>query len=253
MVANVSEHNNYMTKVHESIKWCEQHTIPYMMKCDNDIFFTAKTLDYMVDNLGLLETNDTLTIGPTLSSGIPGVEYFASQFLPETDKTILEKKYLETYFYNRDGATYTSLNQFTIGSTSWNWNAFINGINAINHHYKGIHPIRMNHDAINYLNECILQNKEKFFTSEPSGIIRDTTAPYLCDSVFCIKTNIYKEIVNDRSLFVDGYDEVPLNKYAWKHKMAHLFIKEGYGIHILYNWFNNINEYEKAFCSKLFS
>ena len=252
-IYNVPQHDNYMTKVKLAIAYAEQNNTPYLMKCDNDIFITSKTLDYMIDNLSVLDNSKYLTLGPTLSSGIPGIEYFIEQYLSDDERRVLENKFLETTFYNRDGATYDHLNSFTLNSSKWEKNRFFEGVRSMNHHYKGIHPIRINYDAIDYLNSCILNNKGKFFNSNPTSLILNDTSPYLCDSVFCIRRDIYKKIIYDTSLFVDGYDEVPLNKYAWNNSMTHAFVENGFGIHVLYNWYSNLSTYENNFCNMLFN
>lgn len=250
---NVPSHDNYMTKVKYAVEHAENNNTPYLMKCDNDIFITSQTLDYMIDNLSILDNSTHLTLGPTLSSGIPGVEYFITQYLSESEKNTLNNKFLETQFYNRDGAVYTHLNEFTTNSSVWDKNSFFENVRYMEHHYKGIHPIRINYDAIHYLNTCILDNKDKFFKTIPTSLILNDTSPYLCDSIFCIKTDIYKKIIYDSSLFVDAYDEVPLNKYAWNNSMKHAFVENGFGIHILYNWYSNLSEYENNFCEHLFN
>ena len=250
---NVPSHDNYMTKVNCAIEYAENNNTPYLMKCDNDIFITSQTLDYMIDNLSILDNSSHLTLGPTLSSGIPGVEYFIEQYLSLEEKGILENKFLESHFYNRDGATYEGLNSYIIDSSKWNKNEFFDLVKSISHHYKGIHPIRINYDAIHYLNRCILENKDKFFKTIPTSLILNDTSPYLCDSIFCIRTDVYKKIIYDSSLFVDAYDEVPLNKYAWNNSMNHVFVENGFGIHILYNWYSNLSEYENNFCKQLFN
>jgi len=252
-IMNVHPHDNYMQKVRLAVRFAEENNTPYLLKCDNDIFLTPQSLDYMIDNLSILDNNEYLTLGPTLSSGIPGIEYFMNQYLSESEQNILRNKFLKTNFFNRDGAEYTILNKHTIDSISWNSMDFFNSIKNLQHYYKGIHPIRMNYDAIDYLNTCILNNKEKFFNTLPSALILNDTSPYLCDSIFCIRTDVYKKIIYDNSLFVDSYDEVPLNKYAWKELMKHAFVENGFAIHILYNWYNNIHQYEHEFTEKLFS
>jgi hypothetical protein len=252
-IVNVSEDNNYMTKCHTAVSISETINTPYMMKCDNDVLLPAQTLDYMIENLSLLDDPKHLTLGPVLSSGIPGVEYFAREFLSDDQRVELEKKYLQTTFYDRDGAQYSYLNAHTTQTNQWNCASFFEGVKQSAHHYKGVHPIRFNMDAIAYLNECILNTKLKFFNCKPDGIHMDPISPYLCDTIFCIRRDIYKSIINDPSLFVDGYDEVPLNKYAWMHGLSHLFTKNGFAIHILYNWFDTIFEYEQDFCTKLFA
>jgi hypothetical protein len=90
-ISNVDPNNNYMIKCNNAIQIAETHSIPYIMKCDNDIFLLPQTLDYMIDNLDILNTGNHLTIGPVLSSGIPGVEYFAKQFLTTPQQQILEQ------------------------------------------------------------------------------------------------------------------------------------------------------------------
>jgi hypothetical protein len=252
-ILNVPHENNYMTKVRNAIHYAKQNNHNYMMKCDNDIFITPQTLDYIVENLNLLDDPKNLTIGPTLSSGIPSVEYFIEKFVTPEQKNHIESLFLKSQFYDRDGASYTYLNSHTIGSLNWNKTAFFKDVKNMDHHYKGVHPIRINYEAIDYLNNCILENKQGFFTSMPTGIIKDDISPYLCDSIFCIKTDIYEKIINDSSLFVDGYDEVPLNKYAWNNGCSHLFVENGFAIHILYNWFSDLHSYEMNFCNKLFA
>jgi hypothetical protein len=253
IILNVEQHNNYMNKVYIANKFAIQNQIPYMMKCDNDIFLKAETLDYIIDNLHLLENSNHLTIGPVLSSGIPGIEYFKEQFLDRNANEILNNLFLKTNFYDRDGASYEFLNNYTLHTSIWDKNNFFTGVKSMNHHYKGIHPIRINEVSLQFLNEYIITNKDKFYGEHNLSIINNDDSPYLCNSIYCIKTDIYNKIINDNSLFVDSFDEVPLNKYAWKNNMNHLFTKNGFAIHMYYNWKSNHLEYEKYFCSKFFS
>lgn len=255
-IVDIEYHDNYIKKVHFSINYASENKIPFIMKCDNDIFFTGKTLDFMIQKLDLLNEPNNLTLGPILTSGIPTVEYFCEDFLDENAKNIMYNMFLNTKFYNIDDAYYENLNDITIHNSSkiWDKNVFFNKVNSINHYYKGIHPIRVNDEAINFLNNYIIKNKTQLINpKDEMSIITDNTSPYLCNSCFCIKTDIYKKIVEDRSLFVDSYEEVPLNKYCWKNSMNHLFVKNGFGIHIMYNWFNNHMEYEKEFCDLFFT
>jgi len=251
-IVNVVYDNNYMEKVNAACSYAEQHDFPYMMKCDNDIFLKAQSLDYIIDNVHLLENGKHLTIGPVLTSGIPGIEYFKDQFLDEDAQNQIDHLFLKTHFYNRDGAIYDFLNKNTSGSNKWNKTEFFQDVNGMNHHYKGIHPIRINEESLQFLNTYIIQNKERFLQNNELSIIDDDNSPYLCDSIFCIKTNIYKTILSDSSLFVDGFDEVPLNKYAWNNGMNHLFVKNGFAIHMYYNWKSHHMEYEQDFCRQFF-
>jgi len=238
----VDFHNNY----------AEKFGFPYLMKCDNDLFIKPEVLDYMVDNLFILDNSRNLTLGPTLTSGIPGVEYFKEQFLSKEAQDKIDAMFLNTAFKNEYGADYTFLNKHTSESKSWNKYDFFESVYKMNHYYKGIHPIRVNESSLQFLNQYIIDNKERFLEPTSMDLIFDNFSPYLCNSVYCIKTDVYNTIINDKSLFVDLFDEVPLNKYAWKNRLNHVFVKNGFAIHMYYNWKPDHVEHEKQFCEKFF-
>ena len=248
----VDPHNNYLAKTKYAIHYGEKYQIPYLMKCDNDLFIKPDTLDAMVDNLGLLDDPANLTIGPVLTSGIPGIEYFKDQFLNQDAQTKIERMFLNTVFGEGYGANYTFLNKHTIAASEWKKEDFFESVKHMDHYYKGIHPIRVNEESLQFLNDYIIEHKEDFFKNRDLGIIYDNTSPYLCNSVYCIRCDTYKTIIFDDSLYVDVYDEVPLNKYCWKNGLNHLFIKNGFAIHMYYNWKPNHVEYEKDFCERFF-
>jgi hypothetical protein len=248
----VHPNNNYLTKVNFAIQYAENKNFPFMMKCDNDVFIKYQTLDFIIENLELLNDNTNLTLGPTLTSGIPGFEYFKDQFLDNNAKDEIDKKILQTYFYNRDGAEYSSLNKYSLESNVWNKEEYFQGVRSINHHYKGMHPIRINNDALQFLNNYIIQHKERFLSDNDLKIIDNDNSPYLCNSIFSIRTDIYGKIVRDNSLYVDDFEEVPLNKYCWKNNLKHLFVENGFAIHMYYNWKNNHIQDEIDFCNNFF-
>jgi hypothetical protein len=244
--------SNYLIKVNFAINYAKDNNIPYMMKCDNDIYLRGRTLDFMIENLELLNNNINLTIGPELSSGIPCVEYFSEDFLEEGERNSLHNLFLQTEFTDIWGARYTHHNKFTRGASKWDGREFLNDVKQNPHHYKGIHPVRVNIDAQQYLNTCIINNKHKFYEDRQLSVIEDNISPYLCNSIFCIRTDIYEKIVGDRSLYVDDFEEVPLNKYAWNNSLTHLFVRNGFGIHMCYNTIPNHISYEVDFCGKFF-
>lgn len=252
-IFRVDFENNYMKKTHYAVHYAEKFGFPYLMKCDNDLFIKAEVLDYMVDNLSILDNSRNLTLGPTLTSGIPGVEYFNEQFLDKEAQDKLNDMFLKSVFKNEYGADYTFLNKHTLESDSWNKFGFFESVFKMDHHYKGIHPIRVNEPALQYLNQYIIDNKARFLEPKSLDLIFDNFSPYLCNSVYCIKRDTYKTIINDESLFVDTFDEVPLNKYAWKNASNHVFVKNGFAIHMYYNWKPNYVECERQFCEVFFS
>lgn len=252
-IAHVNPNGNYLAKVNYAADYAEQHNIPFVMKCDNDVFIKSQTLDFMIDNLHLLENPNHLTLGPVLTSGIPGIEYFKHQFLDIETQTKLEQFFLKTNMYNNCGATYDFLNKHTLDAKEWNYKAFFDSVKTMNHHYKGVHPIRFNTESLQFLNEYIINNKHRFLQNADLSIIDDDTSPYLCNSIFCIKTDTYKKILATKTLYVDDFDEVPVNKFAWQNNMNHLFVKNGFAIHMYYNWTHNHQSYEQDFCNKFFN
>jgi len=252
-IIKVDHYNNYLKKVHYASNYANINNIPYVMKCDNDIFIKAQTLDYMIDNLHLLENSKNLTLSPTLTSGIPGIEYFKESFLDEDANKYINNLFLKTQFYDRDGANYKHLNKHTLDTFKWDKEQFFNSVKTMDHHYKGIHPIRINEESLQFLNTYIINNKDRFMENHNLDIITDNNSPYLCNSIFCIKTNTYISIISNLNLYVDSFDEVPLNKYAWQNNMSHLFVKNGYAIHMYYNWNSKHILYEQNFCEIFFS
>lgn len=251
-VQYIDPNNNYLHKAAYAIHFAKENGIPFIMKCDNDVFLKPQTLDFMIENLHLLNNTKHLTIGPVLSSGIPGIEYFSEQFLDIDAKNELEKKFLGTTFYDRDGALYNHLNKHTNGVNIWDKDAFFGSVKSMDHHYKGVHPIRFNEDSLKYLNNYIIENKNRFLKDNDLSIIDNDNSPYLCNSIFCIKTEIYEKILYDSTLFVDAFEEVPLNKYCWNNNMNHIFVKNGFAIHMYYNWSSGHIQYENDFCNKFF-
>jgi hypothetical protein len=120
-------------------------------------------------------------------------------------------------------------------------------VHAIPHHYKGIHPIRVNEPALVELNNLVCKYKDRILNPESCTLTYDTTSPYFCDSIFCIRTDVYAAIMSSPELFVDAFDEVPLNKWRDIHKRALVILRGATAIHFMYNGIPNYIEYEKRF------
>jgi hypothetical protein len=139
------------------------------------------------------------------------------------------------------GADYSSLN---VESQHWDSDGFYKRVLEFNHHYKGIHPVRVSFDAVKIINDSILENFNYVMKPKDKPIIRDSSKyPYLCNNIFGIRTKDWITILQDGSLFVDNFDEVPINKFREKTK-RNLVIDSGLPIiHTMYNWTPNW-EYE---------
>jgi hypothetical protein len=276
--------SDYLPKIRHAIEYAKKHNFDYVLKCDNDVLIPSYTLEYIIKNINLLDLKDNLTISPTLSTGIPSVEYFVDDFCTKDEVEIIRNEFKKCEFNIQGGIMdYTPLNELTIkNKESWNYELYFNTLRdytnkmpdfgngrTINNYlkfYKGIHPIRhgFGNDIIN---DIIIKRKKDFFKEKKCSIILDDK-PYLCNMCFFISTENYDKIINRENLIVDGCDEVPLNRFAWNNNMKHLIVKSGYAIHISYNWrwfLNNIdggsniskpnislNEFEENFIKQLY-
>jgi hypothetical protein len=246
---------NYLPKVAYAIEFAKQNGFKYMMKCDNDIIIPTYTFDYFTENLHLLDTN--LTLSPLLSTGIPSVEYFIDSFLSEDEALEIRKEFKKCMFFEQRGIfDYRPLNYCTLKAKTWNYKSYFEklkelseALKPINHsgrtelghnkYYMGIHPIR--HGFGNsQINDYIVKYKERFFSEKECSIL-DESFPYLCDMCFLISTNHYDNLISRDDLIIDGCDEVPLNRYACNNNLKHLIVKDGYAIHITYNWRWSLN------------
>jgi hypothetical protein len=268
--------SNYMPKVEYAIQYAKLNNYEYIFKCDNDIIIPIYTFDNIYENLYNLDNYDNLTLSPTISTGIPSVEYFIEDFFEKDEIIKIRNEFKKCKFENQMYISdYKPLNNFTINNDSdWDYKEYFNflkyyddNINNNSKYYKGIHPIRhgFGNDLIN---DLIINKKEKFFEEKKCNLIIDDK-PYLCNMCFVIKTDVYDKIINKENLKIDGCDEVPINRYMWNNNLKHLILKNGFTIHITYNWRwylnnvyggNNIDlpkntmlEYEKNFIDKLYS
>jgi hypothetical protein len=244
---------NYLPKVRYTIEYAKNNNFKYIMKCDNDVIIPTYTLNYMLDNLHILDEN--LTLSPTLSTGIPSVEYFIDSFLSADEATSVRNEFKKCVFFEQPSIfDYRQLNSFMSymnETDTWDYTSYFKTLKRIsdniinnditgrtisgyNKYYMGIHPIR--HGFGNQqINDLIIKHKDLFFKTKECSIL-SKPFPYLCDMCFLINTYHYDKLINIDNLIIDGCDEVPLNRYAWNNNLRHLIINNGYAIHITYNW-----------------
>lgn len=245
--------DNYMNKLRFTVNFSHRNGIPYIIKHDNDILMGSAVYDYMVENRAILQDDANLVLTPTLTSGIPTCDYFVDDYL-----TSDEKQYMHTLFKSHSFGTiwdvdYRSLNKYTVDANEWSSADFYKGVHAIQHHYKGIHPVRVNEHALVELNKIVCKYSDQILKPDSYTLSYDTTSPYFCDSIFCIRTDIYGKIISSPELFVDAFDEVPLNKWRDKYNRAIVIIRRGTAIHFMYNGIPKYIEYEKMFVDTIYA
>lgn len=245
--------NNYINKIKTFIDFTKKNNLQYCMKFDNDIIINNYTLDYMINNISLLNDDNNLFITPTLSSGIPTTDYFIEDFFNKEEKEEISRIFLKTDMpEDLWGFNYKMLNDYTIHSDTWDNIKFVNKLNELNYYYKGIHPIRINKEAIEYMNRTILKYKNKIYDEQDYKIQINTNYSYLCNSIFIIDVNKYYDIVNNKELYVDPFDEVPVNKYCQINKLNGIYIRNTFTIHPIYNTIPNFQLLEQQFFKSFF-
>ena len=149
------------------------------------------------------------------------------------------------------GVDYSSINNEVEKLETWNGDNFYEAVKKIDHHYKGVHPIRLNHAAQLQLNEYILELYPTIRMSENFSLIYNKSYPYFCSGLYCIQTSLLEKVLNSKDLFVDPFEEVALNKYRDMHKLNMVIIKNSAAIHPVYNSVPNHTEYERYFVSRM--
>lgn len=218
---------NYLMKVVFALN--QNHE--YSVKHDEDCFMVSEAWDRFFQNIENMEENDLITTG-AISTGIPTVEFFLQNHTPSI-KTELYSMFNKTKLGNH-GADYSSLNE---NLDEWDSDKFYSKVKNFNHYYKGIHPVRVEFQCQKRINDYAVENFENVMSPKNSHLIKDNEKyPYFCNNIFGIKTNNWKKIISDRSLFVDNFDEVAINKYRENNKMNFVFDIGLPIIHTMYNW-----------------
>ena len=250
-VFNIALDNNYLVKLNTGVEYSKLLNIKYIMKLDNDIFVNTQTLNYMYENLNVLDNNENFILQPTVSNSIPTVEQFIVDFLNDEQKNVMYGLFKEFKFGSYWGVDYSSINNEVEKLETWNGDNFYEAVKKIDHHYKGVHPIRLNHAAQLQLNEYILELYPTIRMSENFSLIYNKSYPYFCSGLYCIQTSLLEKVLNSKDLFVDLFEEVALNKYRDMHKLNMVIIKNSAAIHPVYNSVPNHTEYERYFVSRM--
>jgi len=226
---------HYMGKVEKAID--ESDT--YSISLDEDVFLNNHIWDFMIENCEVLNDNRNLLLSPLLSTGVPTIDWFIDDFFDEDDKNILFEKFKRTRFIESECTPpgCEVLNRCTIDSMgTWDSKYFYEEVKKMETHYKGIHPVRVSTEIQSILVDLVLKHKDKLLNKMDYSLFFNNDRPYFCNNVYMIKTETWKKIVYDQSLFVDKFDEVPLNKYRINNNLNMVLIKNSFGVHPSYNW-----------------
>lgn len=223
--------HNYSLKLQEISEYDYEYTI----KMDEDIFLGPQAWDYFFNNINILNNDENILLTPALSTGIPTTDDFINYNFNDLEKEYVYNLFNKSNIPDLWGVNYKSIRDYLL-KNKYDTNKYYNVVKDIQHHYKGIHPVRVNTDVVKYINNKILDKINMFFENR-EFFIKTLESPYLCNSFFGIKTKTYNKILNDKSLYPpgDGFDEVPINNYRNKTGNKFLTIPNTFGIHVLYN------------------
>ena len=235
--------SNYLPKVRYAIDYALNNNYKYIFKCDNDVVIPTYTIDYIVENIKELD-NNYLTLSPTVSTGMPTVEYFIDEAFTKEECKLIREEFNKCIFNNQPGVfDYRFLNNI-MNDNEWDYNKFFNTINKMNTWFKGVHPIRYGFGN-DLINELIIKYKHKIFENKDCKIVKDNSN-YLANMCFFISTTNYNNLINIEDFTINGCDDVQLFRYSEKYNIKHGIISNGFAIHIAYGWrwdLNNTKQY----------
>jgi hypothetical protein len=220
---------NYMDKLKATVSLDYEYTI----KLDEDIFLSPTAWDYFFESLDVLNDPAKGLLSPILSNGIPTVDNFIYKHMDPASKAEIERMFSAAKIPNLWGANYSHIDKL-LRDRGYESDSYYAKVAETNHFYKGIHPIRVDMNAQLFLNQWIMDNFDKFF-EEKTYTLEGSGRPYLCNSVFAMKSADYHSVIHDESLFRDCFDEVAVNNYLTRHNKVKMFISNNFGIHTMYN------------------
>jgi hypothetical protein len=223
---------NYLKKCLDTAS----HDTEFSCKMDEDIWISNYAWDWIIENIdAVLDDPGILTMTPIITNGIPTTELFIDNVL-----TTEEQNKVREIFYNYTigdwwDVDYSLLKTIRDISPKWDAEKFFQLAGKIPHHYKGVHPVRFSFEAQTLINDLAIKHYDRI--SEPqdyNGLYLDKPA-YMCNTFYFIKTQTWRQILSDKTLFRDGMDEVPLNLYRERHNLNFAYINNIYCVHVLYN------------------
>ena len=236
---------NYFDKVVLST----QSDTKYCCKVDEDCWINNHLWEYIIDNLEILDDDKNVILSPLLSNNVSCVEDFVEELGTTDEVNEIYNSFHSYKFIPLFGADYTPLNVVNNTTTSWNKNLFYGEVEKLNHYYKGIHPIKLQEESQIKVNNLAIKYYDKI-KNKQNYKLEMKFVPYVNNTLCFIKTETWKKILSDRSLFKDVFDEVPINLYAHKNHMNYVFVKHGFGIHAFGNYIKNYESLQHEFCQK---
>lgn len=227
----------YTKKIDAILSYYLASQYEYFVKHDEDVFVSPPSWVALLDSAPqVLAESKNLLLSVNLSTGIPSWSRFLGLFFtPKEQRLVAAKLALSALPNECWGNNYQYLNQQIAARDVWDEDAYWNDVNGLGYDYRGIHPVRLDIWYANYLNKKIISNYQNFLEHSVDHEVTKIDDRYFCNSFFCMDYRQYRDIWNNKSLFVDPFDEVPINRYAVLNNLDICFIEDSLAIHIIYN------------------
>jgi len=234
---------NYMQKIKEA----SEIDLGYSISLDEDVILGNHAWDNFIDGVYLLKYTNNLLVTPLISVEVGSVGTFITELcgygLDLIEFHDIYKKTDFTEIGNKWGVDYSSLNECVSSMEGWSDSEFYYFVEKINHYYKGIHPIRISIEAQRKMVKTILKYYDSFVKKRNlTPIIHNR--PYFTNHVYAIRTDVWRNILKDNSLFRDAFDEVPLNLFRRKTNTNIILLLGALGLHGTYTGIGGDNQME---------
>ena len=235
-----SSGQNYLNKLKYAIEKNHEYTIKY----DEDCLITSGGWDRLLDGIFSMSASELLYSG-VVSNGIPTVELFLEYHANKIKNQVYDM--FNSFKFNSSHLSYLGIpsmyaDYFNSTIDSWDPAVFYKKVSEFNYHYRGIHPVRMSFEISKTINDFIVDNFNCSMMEKNLDVIRDDKKyPYICNNVYGIKTEDLKTIFSRSDLFVDVFDEVPINRYRHEQNKNLVFDCGVPILHTLYNATNNFS------------
>lgn len=229
--------SSYLPKVRKALKYARKNRYEVVVKCDDDAVLSPVAWRVLVDDSrDKLSARECILVTPALSSGIPTwVDYADLMLSPEEHSGLLQQLRKVDLPSTCWGVDYTQVIATQSGDV-WDENAHQSALSAVEHPYKGFHPIRFSAQACVDLLTVGLRNRARFLQqTSAENVTYRACGDYLCNVVFATTPEKYRQAIGADDRLIDPFDEVPINALVGEEGNYYLVASNAPAIHFLYN------------------
>lgn len=210
----------------------------YFIKCDDDLFYSHHTIDYLIEQRTLLDSGEVTWLFPVSSINSLTTDTFIEDFVQ--DESVKQQIYAEfTKFDYRNYPEHNGtdhlgpLKEFCINHMpTWNATAFREYMWKSMYFNGGEHPIRHCNPAIVLLNQYIIDNIDRVFSV---GDFRTEQVPgFYQAQIYLMKSSVWftvQQLVSEGLIPRGLIDETEINWYVKYHKKKAVVVHNAFVIH----------------------